>query len=156
MPFQAPLQPLQDNLESQTYETFEKDVTKYACYQAAVEAALRDRVSDSDAAAGAETVLMVVGAGVVPACGAECRCGARMWCRVSRRCATPQRAAHTPISSSATMHTVAVFKIQICCTPPVLKMLLPDTHTPTYAHVLVHSFRYTHTCPLYKSEAAEE
>ena len=31
---QAPLQPLQDNLESQTYEVFEKDPVKYAQYEA--------------------------------------------------------------------------------------------------------------------------
>ena len=55
---QAPLQPLQDNLESQTYETFERDSTKYDTYQAAVAAALRDRVPDADAASS-ETVLMV-------------------------------------------------------------------------------------------------
>jgi protein arginine N-methyltransferase 5 len=59
---QAPLQPLQDNLESQTYETFEKDVTKYACYQAAVHAALLDLVPD-DKAEATVTTLMVVGAG---------------------------------------------------------------------------------------------
>jgi protein arginine N-methyltransferase 5 len=59
---QAPLQPLQDNIESQTYETFEKDVTKYACYQAAVAAALSDRVPD-DQVDTVTTVLMVVGAG---------------------------------------------------------------------------------------------
>lgn len=62
---QAPLQPLQDNLESQTYETFEKDVTKYACYQAAVHAALLDRVPD-DKAEEIVTTLMVVGAGRGP------------------------------------------------------------------------------------------
>ena len=56
---QAPLQPLQDNLESQTYETFERDSVKYDTYQAAVAAALRDRVPDSEAAAS-ETVLMVL------------------------------------------------------------------------------------------------
>ena len=55
---QAPLQPLQDNLESQTYETFERDSMKYDTYQAAVAAALRDLVPDSEAAAS-ETVLMV-------------------------------------------------------------------------------------------------
>lgn len=59
---QAPLQPLQDNLESQTYETFEKDVTKYACYQAAVAAALLDRAPD-DKVDEEVTTLMVVGAG---------------------------------------------------------------------------------------------
>ncbi|KAG2500070.1 hypothetical protein HYH03_002347 [Edaphochlamys debaryana] len=40
---QVPLQPLQDNLESQTYETFEKDVQKYKLYEEAVYRALRDR-----------------------------------------------------------------------------------------------------------------
>lgn len=59
---QAPLQPLQDNLESQTYETFEKDVTKYACYQEAVRRALLDRVPP-EAADSTVTTLMVVGAG---------------------------------------------------------------------------------------------
>jgi hypothetical protein len=67
---QAPLQPLQDNLESQTYETFEKDVTKYACYQAAVAAALQDRVPDSQVEF-VVTTLMVVGAG-------GCVCGLMM------------------------------------------------------------------------------
>jgi type II protein arginine methyltransferase len=37
---QAPLQPLMDNLESQIYETFEKDPVKYANYQAAIGKAL--------------------------------------------------------------------------------------------------------------------
>lgn len=37
---QAPLQPLMDNLESQIYETFEKDPVKYANYQAAIAKAL--------------------------------------------------------------------------------------------------------------------
>lgn len=33
---QAPLQPLMDNLESQTYETFERDPIKYRDYERAV------------------------------------------------------------------------------------------------------------------------
>lgn len=37
---QAPLQPLMDNLESQTYETFEKDPIKYAQYESAIAKAL--------------------------------------------------------------------------------------------------------------------
>ena len=37
---QAPLQPLMDNLESQTYDVFEKDPVKYNLYQEAVEKAL--------------------------------------------------------------------------------------------------------------------
>lgn len=33
---QCPLQPLMDNLESQTYEVFEKDPVKYTQYQTAI------------------------------------------------------------------------------------------------------------------------
>lgn len=62
---QAPLQPLMDNLEAQTYETFEKDTTKYFQYQKALHAALLDRVSDNDASTTC-IVLMVVGAGRGP------------------------------------------------------------------------------------------
>lgn len=38
---QSPLQPLMDNLEAQTYETFEQDPVKYARYEAAVAKALQ-------------------------------------------------------------------------------------------------------------------
>lgn len=41
---QAPLQPLMDNLESQTYETFEKDPVKYEQYRKAVALSLIDIV----------------------------------------------------------------------------------------------------------------
>ncbi len=41
---QAPLQPLMDNLESQTYETFEKDPIKYAQYEAAISKALHEMI----------------------------------------------------------------------------------------------------------------
>ncbi len=54
---QAPLQPLQDNLEMQTYETFEKDLQKYTQYEEAVLAALLDRMPE-DEAATRDTVLM--------------------------------------------------------------------------------------------------
>ncbi|KAF9918000.1 hypothetical protein BX616_010641 [Lobosporangium transversale] len=62
---QAPLQPLQDNLESSTYETFEKDPVKYQQYELAIERALRDRpvaVNDEEDV----TIVMVVGAGRGP------------------------------------------------------------------------------------------
>ncbi|XVE71417.1 hypothetical protein DITRI_Ditri10aG0148500 [Diplodiscus trichospermus] len=62
---QAPLQPLMDNLEAQTYETFEKDSVKYMQYQRAICKALLDRVPDSEVSA-LTTVLMVVGAGRGP------------------------------------------------------------------------------------------
>ncbi|WCJ30569.1 Protein arginine N-methyltransferase 5 [Euphorbia peplus] len=60
---QAPLQPLMDNLEAQTYETFEKDAMKYIQYQLAISKALVERVPEE---ATVTTVLMVVGAGRGP------------------------------------------------------------------------------------------
>ena len=57
---QAPLQPLADNLESQTYETFERDPVKYEQYEAAIASALLDRPQ------GSTTVIWVVGAGRGP------------------------------------------------------------------------------------------
>ncbi|XVF19008.1 hypothetical protein REPUB_Repub11eG0073800 [Reevesia pubescens] len=62
---QAPLQPLMDNLEAQTYEMFEKDSVKYMQYQRAICKALLDRVPDGEASA-VTAVLMVVGAGRGP------------------------------------------------------------------------------------------
>lgn len=62
---QSPLQPLMDNLEAQTYETFEKDTVKYIQYQRAVSKALLDRIPDEKAST-VTTVLMVVGAGRGP------------------------------------------------------------------------------------------
>jgi len=62
---QTPLQPLMENLESQTYEVFEKDPVKYAEYQRAVHRALLDRVPD-ERSETTTTVIMVVGAGRGP------------------------------------------------------------------------------------------
>ncbi|KAF9179489.1 hypothetical protein BGZ50_006880 [Haplosporangium sp. Z 11] len=62
---QAPLQPLQDNLESSTYETFEKDPIKYQQYELAIERALRDRPLPAEGEPDV-TVIMVVGAGRGP------------------------------------------------------------------------------------------
>ncbi|KAF9097028.1 hypothetical protein BGX23_009946 [Mortierella sp. AD031] len=62
---QAPLQPLQDNLESSTYETFEKDPIKYQQYELAVERALLDRPVPTNGEPDV-TVIMVVGAGRGP------------------------------------------------------------------------------------------
>ncbi|KAG0198038.1 hypothetical protein BGX28_008481 [Mortierella sp. GBA30] len=62
---QAPLQPLQDNLESSTYETFEKDPIKYQQYELAVEKALQDRPIPTNGEPDV-TVIMVVGAGRGP------------------------------------------------------------------------------------------
>lgn len=56
---QSPLQPLKDNLQSQTYEVFEQDPIKYSQYQLAIKKALKNRLNQS-------TVLMVVGAGRGP------------------------------------------------------------------------------------------
>jgi len=60
---QAPLQPLQDDLESQTYETFEKDPVKYVQYEEAIYRCLKRMVADGKAA---PLAVMVVGAGRGP------------------------------------------------------------------------------------------
>lgn len=104
---QAPLQPLQDNLESQTYETFERDDTKYIAYEEAIVQALHDRLADAGSqdtdASGAldtdpsvagfedgpvgtgapgphTTVLMVVGAGRGPLVRAALQAANRVGC----------------------------------------------------------------------------
>jgi len=56
---QAPLQPLMDNLENDTYEGFERDPVKYRQYEEAVYRALMDRAQPG----GRPTVIFVCGAG---------------------------------------------------------------------------------------------
>ena len=65
---QAPLQPLTDNLESITYEVFEKDPVKYDCYEEAMKRALTDWKKDGKAPSGPNNtiVVAVVGAGRGP------------------------------------------------------------------------------------------
>ncbi|ORZ35474.1 PRMT5 arginine-N-methyltransferase-domain-containing protein [Catenaria anguillulae PL171] len=61
---QAPLQPLMDHLEAQTYDVFERDPVKYRKYTAAVAECLRDRTKTLAAAEMIKPQLvMVVGAG---------------------------------------------------------------------------------------------
>jgi hypothetical protein len=43
-----PLQPLYDNLTSETYEIFEEDPRKYCLYQSAIEAALTEMVPEDE------------------------------------------------------------------------------------------------------------
>lgn len=61
---QSPLQPLTDNLESITYEVFEKDPIKYEWYERAIAAALRDLTALIDEPR--DMVVAVVGAGRGP------------------------------------------------------------------------------------------
>ncbi|EDV21786.1 uncharacterized protein TRIADDRAFT_59862 [Trichoplax adhaerens] len=80
---QWPLQPLMDNLDSQTYEVFEKDPVKYARYEEAIYLALLDRIESNHN----ETyygngnnsigfsVVMVLGAGRGPLVKATLRAG---------------------------------------------------------------------------------
>lgn len=65
---QAPLQPLTDNLESVTYEVFEKDPFKYDQYEKAIAQALQDWVQQGKPASGSggRVVVAVVGAGRGP------------------------------------------------------------------------------------------
>jgi len=60
---QMPLQPLSDNLESETYELFEQDPIKYAQYQ---EAVFRFLTKRKDAGRQGPIYIMVVGAGRGP------------------------------------------------------------------------------------------
>ncbi|XP_003977753.2 protein arginine N-methyltransferase 5 [Takifugu rubripes] len=69
---QSPLQPLMDNLESQTYEVFEKDPIKYSQYQQAVRKCLLDRVPEEEKETNVQ-VLMVLGAGRGPLVSASLR-----------------------------------------------------------------------------------
>uniref|UniRef100_A0A7N6A351 Protein arginine N-methyltransferase 5 n=1 Tax=Anabas testudineus TaxID=64144 RepID=A0A7N6A351_ANATE len=69
---QSPLQPLMDNLESQTYEVFEKDPVKYSQYQLAVYKCLLDRVPEEQKDTNVQ-VLMVLGAGRGPLVNASLR-----------------------------------------------------------------------------------
>lgn len=65
---QSPLQPLTDNLESITYEVFEKDPIKYEWYERAIAQALRDwKVQGkSTSSSNGAVVVAVVGAGRGP------------------------------------------------------------------------------------------
>ncbi|KAJ5246252.1 hypothetical protein N7468_001235 [Penicillium chermesinum] len=65
---QAPLQPLTVNLESITYEVFEKDPIKYEWYERAIEKALRDWADQKKPTShpDGKVVLAVVGAGRGP------------------------------------------------------------------------------------------
>merc|ERR1712232_1192656 len=59
---QAPLQPLQDDLESQTYETFEKDPVKYVRYEDAIFRCIQNKLKSGRRTLNA----IVVGAGRGP------------------------------------------------------------------------------------------
>ena len=66
---QSPLQPLGDNLEFQTYETFEKDPVKYERYEDAIFLAVRDGLQNGLYRNGGGVFavsIMVVGAGRGP------------------------------------------------------------------------------------------
>ncbi|PRP88838.1 hypothetical protein PROFUN_00306 [Planoprotostelium fungivorum] len=77
---QAPLQPLMDNLESQTYETFERDATKYQLYEDAVFECLTDMKNGGKLEGRTHIVLMVVGAGRGPLVKASLRASVRAGC----------------------------------------------------------------------------
>jgi len=62
---QVPLQPLTDNLESMTYEVFEKDPVKYNLYEAAIERALADWSTDLERRKS-RPIVTVAGAGRGP------------------------------------------------------------------------------------------
>ena len=68
---QSPLQPLMDNLEASTYETFERDSPKYAYYQTAISKALvamerAEREGENASLGVVKRIVLVVGAGRGP------------------------------------------------------------------------------------------
>lgn len=63
---QNPLQPLRDNLEFTTYETFERDRTKYLQYEEAIRKALEKLRAGMGDDVFREVVVMVVGSGRGP------------------------------------------------------------------------------------------
>ncbi|BFZ13310.1 hypothetical protein BsWGS_16351 [Bradybaena similaris] len=80
---QSPLQPLMDNLESQTYEVFEKDPVKYSQYQKAVYHALLDKIPLEDRETK-DVVIMVVGAGRGPLVRASLAAAHEAGCKVRK------------------------------------------------------------------------
>uniref|UniRef100_A0A8C3V0I7 Protein arginine N-methyltransferase 5 n=1 Tax=Catharus ustulatus TaxID=91951 RepID=A0A8C3V0I7_CATUS len=78
---QSPLQPLMDNLESQTYEVFEKDPIKYCQYQQAIFRCLQDRVPEEERETKVQ-VIMVLGAGRGPLVAAALRAARQAGARV--------------------------------------------------------------------------
>jgi len=72
---QTPLQPLEFNLESATYEIFEKDPVKYGNYEKAIELALRDRPGDRKMYAALTIEILMM----------QSRCRCRCWSRPPSR-----------------------------------------------------------------------
>lgn len=100
---QAPLQPLQDDLASQTYETFERDSPKYVAYEEAVYHALCS-LGHSSGAEGVsvstrEVDVCVVGAGRGPLVSAVLR--------ASVRAEVPTRVVAVEKNRNAVVHVLA-------------------------------------------------
>lgn len=57
---QCPLQPLMDNLESQTYEVFEKDPVKYSEYERAMYMAICDKIPEEEKDAKEMYVVVII------------------------------------------------------------------------------------------------
>lgn len=91
---QIPLQPLYDNLDTYTYEVFEKDPIKYMKYQEAIVAALEDIGGAS------EKIVMVLGAGRGPLVRAvlnaskKSRCAVKIYVIEKNACAINTLHAH--------------------------------------------------------------
>jgi protein arginine N-methyltransferase 5 len=81
---QAPLQPLTDNLESVTYEVFEKDPIKYDWYERAIALALEDwrRLNKPTSSSTGAVVLAVAGAGRGPLMTRALRASAKTGVRI--------------------------------------------------------------------------
>nr|CAB3265173.1 protein arginine N-methyltransferase 5-like [Phallusia mammillata] len=91
---QAPLQPLMDNLESATYETFEKDPIKYQMYEEAIYKCLSKKSKDNKS--DSHLVLMVLGAGRGPLVRASLR--AARQAKVKVKCYAVEKNANAAVT----------------------------------------------------------
>jgi type II protein arginine methyltransferase len=76
--FSLPLQPLQDNLSSVTYELFESDPAKYVLYQKAIEGALMEIPGGMSR----KIVVLIVGAGRGPLVSCTIEAGKKIGCKL--------------------------------------------------------------------------
>lgn len=105
---QAPLQPLMDNLETDTYEGFEKDPIKYQQYEEAVYQAIMDRPSTSNA-----LDIFVCGAGRGPLVAASLKAAKRAGNRRVKITAVEKNANAFVLYAVSLMHRQGSMRVPI-------------------------------------------
>lgn len=135
---QAPLQPLADDLESATYDTFEKDAAKYEAYQDAVASAIRALRPPPPAASSVPKiapeplVVFVLGAGRGPL--------VRAALSAAEQCSTPVRVYVVEKNPNALVHLAAVCAAEGWTQRGVVALCRGDMRSwapPERAHIAV-------------------